>query len=255
MIKWLMPVLVLFIGACESISELNTGSEPISHEKWNKLVKKHVDESGLVDYQGFMKDSARFNQYLSLLKNHHPNSKNWSREEKLAYWINAYNAFTVALILKHYPVESIKDVINGPNIPFVNSPWDISFINIEGAEYDLNNIEHNILREKFDEPRIHFAINCASISCPVLRKEAYHPEKINEQLQAQTKNFLENSTKNKISKDKIVISKIFKWFTDDFTENGSLKDYIDQKTDTDIKENAEVEYMDYDWGLNDTAKR
>lgn len=251
MVKWMMPLLIVILGGCESIADLKTDSEPISHEQWNKLVKKHVHESGMVDYKGFRKDSNALKRYLTLLENHHPNKDNWSADERLAYWINAYNAFTVELILNHYPVESIKNVINGPNIPFINSPWDIGFITIEGAEYDLNNIEHDILREKFDEPRIHFAINCASVSCPMLKKEAYTANKIEVQLKEQTKAFINNPAKNKINKDRIVVSKIFKWFTGDFTENGSIPEYIDQYTATDIQKEAEVDYMDYNWGLND----
>lgn len=252
---WILPVLMISVLGCSSISKPETDSKPISHDLWDKLVKEHVHESGLVDYKGFIEDSTRLNQYLTKLENHHPNDQNWSKEEQLAYWINAYNAFTIKLINNHYPVSGIKELVNGPNIPFVNSPWDIKFITIEGEEYDLNNIEHDILRERFSEPRIHFAINCASISCPVLRKEAYTSEKIAKQLKEQTYTFINNPAKNKISEDRIVISRIFKWFTNDFTQDGSITAYVNQYTSTDIKQEAEVDYMDYDWSLNDISDR
>jgi len=253
-IKLFLPVCFILLMACDGISQLETDSKPISHDQWDELVKAHVHESGLVNYRGFIQDTPRLQEYLTLLANHHPNDQNWSREEQLAYWINAYNAFTVELVLKHYPVESIKDVVSGPNISFVNSPWDIKFINIEGEKYDLNNIEHGIMREKFNEPRIHFAINCASVSCPVMRKEAFKAEKLERQLHDQTHTFLNNPAKNKIGKKHIVISKVFKWFTDDFTENGSLVEYIDKHVETNIRDDAEVDYMTYNWKLNDIQK-
>ena len=118
-------------------------------------MQDHVDDEGWVNYNGFIQDSLKLDNYLTLISNNHPNNKNWSKEERFAYWINAYNAFTVKLIVDNYPTESIKDVKSG--LPFVNSVWDIKFINIEGNEYDLNNIEHGIIRPKFNDPRAHFA--------------------------------------------------------------------------------------------------
>lgn len=205
----------------------------------------------MVDYKGFQEDSAGLQQYLTLLESHHPNDSHWSIEERPAYWINAYNAFTVELILKHYPVNSIKAIVNGPNIPFVNSPWDIRFINIQGNEYDLNDIEHGIIRDRFNESRIHFAVNCASVSCPVLRAEAYKAEKPDEQLNEQARAFLSDTMRKKISKDRVVISKIFKWYSGDFKNNGSLIDYLDQYTETAIADNDEISDLDYNWKLND----
>ncbi len=245
-------ILFLFFGnSCNSVKQSDSNSNPISHEKWSNLLEKHVAESGLVDYKGFKEDSNQLQAYLTQLSNHHPNKNNWSKNERLAYWINAYNAYTIELILKHYPVESIKSITSGPNIPFVNSPWDLQFIEIEDREYDLNNIEHGILRENFNEPRIHFAINCASVSCPELRDEAFQASKIEQQLQEQAVHFINNSNKNKLSQDRVEISSIFSWFSGDFTENGSLIDYLNKYAKTPINKDAEVNYMDYSWELND----
>lgn len=257
MLKIAVAVILFlsFGNSCNSVKQSDSNSKPISHEKWSNLLAKHVTDNGLVDYKGFREDSTQLDAYLTQLGNHHPNQQNWSKDERLAYWINAYNAYTIELILKHYPVESIKSITTGPNIPFVNSPWDIQFIDIEDQEYDLNNIEHGILREKFNEPRIHFAINCASVSCPVLRDEAFQASKIEQQLQEQTVHFINNPDKNKLNQDHVKISKIFSWFNGDFTENGSLVDYLNKYAKTRINEDAEVAYMDYSWELNDAKDR
>jgi hypothetical protein len=242
---------VLFILSLKSckISDYQSDSLPVSHEVWNSLVQKYASNDGKVNYPGFIQDSVQFNSYLSILKNNHPNQKNWTEKEQLAYWINAYNAFTVKLIVDHYPLKSIKDIKKG--LPFINSVWDIKFIKIEGATYDLNNIEHSILRTKFNEPRIHFAINCASISCPNLRNEAFTVDRLEEQLTEQAKLFLNDPAKNKITKDKIELSSIFSWFKKDFKKKGSLVDYLNKYAPVQIDKNADIDYLDYDWNLNE----
>lgn len=244
----------IFIGSCQTLQNPDSDSEPISHEQWTALLEKHVTDKVFVDYQGFREDSNQLDAYLEKLSSHHPNEKHWSEKERLAYWINAYNAFTIELVLKHYPVESIKDVVTGLNITFVNSPWDIKFIEIEGEEYDLNNLEHDIMRERFEEPRIHFAINCASVSCPRLIDEAYKAGKLDEQLDRRAKAFINDTNRNRIQEDQIEISRIFRWFKGDFTKNGSLIDYLNKYSETFIDEDASINYMDYDWRLNDANK-
>ena len=242
----IFSILVL-VGTCTGNAQVSD-SQPVSHEKWDILVKQYVNKEGNVDYQGFVDAEEQLQEYLDLLSSHHPNTTNWNREQRLAYWINAYNAFTVKLIVDNYPVESIRDIKKG--LPMINSVWDIKFIEIEGEKYDLNNIEHDVLRKEFDEPRIHFAINCASVSCPVLRNEAYSAHNIDQQLAEQTSLFLSDASKNIISQDKLQLSKIFSWFKGDFTQNGSLTDFIDSNTSLDINNDAEVSFLDYDWSLN-----
>lgn len=224
-------------------------SRPVSHEKWDALVKKLVKPDGKVDYKGFIKDSLQLNAYLDLLSKNHPNPQHWSTREQLAYWINAYNAFTVRLIIRNYPVQSIKDIKKG--IPFVNSVWDIRFIRIEDRIYDLNNIEHSILRKEFEEPRIHFALNCASRSCPDLRPEAFTADRLDAQLSDQAKKFLADPAKNEIQPDRIRISKIFSWFQSDFTRKSSLIAYLNQYAPLRISAHAKVDYLEYDWSLNE----
>src|SRR5688572_6814246 len=156
-------------------------SKAPSHEAFTRLLKKHVSNQGKVNYSGFIKDSVELSAYLNTLRKNPP-AKSWSREEHIAYWINAYNAFTIELIIKYYPVKSIKDIGSSIQIPFVNTPWDIKFIQIGKDKLDLNNIEHGILRKRFFDPRLHMVLVCASKSCPILLNEAYEAKTLDSQL-------------------------------------------------------------------------
>ncbi|MCB0516554.1 MAG: DUF547 domain-containing protein [Chitinophagales bacterium] len=243
--------LCSFLGFYQcTFSQVSPETTPLSHEIWNSLLQQHVSPDGHVNYKGFIKDSLQLNRYLALLEKTNAQNTNWSESEKLAYWINAYNAFTVRLIIRHYPLESIKDITK-INIPFINSPWDIKFIRIEEQTYDLNYIEHSVLRKKFEEPRIHFAINCASKSCPNLLNEAYLPETLEQQLQTAAIKFINNPQKNKLSGDEVALSEIFSWFKGDFTKKTSLIQFIHQYANTPLSEKAKINYLDYDWSLNE----
>ena len=219
-----------------------------SHQQWDKLVKKYVNEAGMVNYKGFQKDKSEFDAYLKTLSDNAP-QKNWDEKDQIAYWINAYNAFTIDLILQHYPVKSIKDI--GGKIYKINTAWDIKFIKIGGEKYDLNNIEHKFLRRKFDDPRIHFAIVCASMSCAKLRREAYTGDKLEAQLEDQGKDFLNDKSKNNITADKAQLSKYFSWYKGDFTKKGSLTDFINKYSKTKITDNTKISSLDYNWSLNE----
>jgi hypothetical protein len=199
-----------------------------------------------------VQDSAALNEYLRLLESAHPSEKGWTRAEQMAYWINAYNAYTVQLIIRNYPVASIKDIKRG--IAFVNSVWDIKFIQIQGYTYDLNNIEHNILRPVFKDARVHAAINCASYSCPVLRNEAYTAERLEEQLDDAMRRFVNDPLRNQITAEKAQISEIFKWFRGDFERDaGSVRAYLNRYSAVKIGDKADISHLDYRWTLNEAA--
>ena len=232
--------------SCAQVNQEST-TAPVSHELFTAMLQKHVNEDGMVNYADLQKDSANLNIYLQLLSANPP-TIHWSKNEQLAFWINAYNAFTLQLIIRHYPIESIKD-ITSISIPFVHSPWDISFINIGDKEYDLNNIEHGIIREEFEEPRIHFALVCAAKSCPKLRNEAYEANKLDRQLQEQAVTFI-NGPKNQISPSKLGLSKIFLWYRGDFTSGQSLQQYLGQFSKIQVDEDAKINYLVYNWKLN-----
>lgn len=249
----LFILLSFLFQHCLNDAPSKKGSKSIDHEQWTILLQKYVDQNGMVDYKGFQKDSINLISYLNELSANPPDETTWSDQEQIAYWLNAYNGFTIKLIIDHYPLESIKDIGPAIQIPFINSPWDIRFIGINGKKLDLNNIEHSILRKKFNEPRIHFAINCASISCPRMRREAYSEDKLDVQLNEQAVDFINDPQRNIINSSQAEVSKIFDWFKGDFTKNGSLKDFLNQYAKIKIAEDVKISYNKYDWSLNEIS--
>ncbi len=245
----LIFALFLSIQSCSAIEAPTSTASPVSHATWDKLLKKHVNGSGFVDYGGFKKDQAALKMYLNLLEKNAP-AKSWSNDEKLAYWINAYNAFTVQLILDNADkgITSIKDIGSKIKVPFVNTPWDVKFITIGGKKMDLNNIEHGIIRKEFNEPRIHFALVCAAKSCPPLRNEAFVANRLEKQLQEQGVKFMNDTSKNKITPKSAQITKILDWYGGDFKK--SKADIINDYSKVKVSKDATITYMDYNWSLN-----
>ena len=213
------------------------------HFLFDELLKKYVSDNGNVDYEGFKNSREKLLGYISILQNTFPKFDKLkpSKEQKLAYWINAYNALTIDLILQNYPLKSIKDI---------DKPWDQRLWKFGNKWLNLNDIEHQILR-KMDEPRIHFAIVCASFSCPKLQNTAFTVSDIETQLTTATKEFLDDSTKNYISQNNLRLSKILKWFAKDFKTNGSLIDFLNKYTEIEISSKAKKSFKDYNWDLND----
>ncbi len=235
-------------GDAVSLDGINNRNTPImNHDNWSVLLNKHVTKAGAVNYKGFIQDKELFQEYLDDLSGNPPGN-NWSEEAKLAYWMNAYNAFTVKLIIDNYPLKSIKDI--GDGLPMVNSPWDIKFFKIGKTDFDLNTIEHEILRKQFTEPRIHFAINCASVSCPKLRNEAFVAQALEQQLEEQSIDFLTDSNRNLIGPNESKLSKIFDWFKSDFLKQSPLDEFI-AKYNPKFNKEAKIEYLPYDWNLNE----
>lgn len=210
------------------------------HKSWDRLLNSFVDENGNVNYIGFKKESGTLNLYLNQLGSVTVN-ENWSREKKLTYYINLYNAATVKLILDNYPLTSITDI---------KKPWDKKWIKYGGEFISLGEIEHKILR-KMNEPRIHFALNCASFSCPKLLNEAYTEDKLDQQLDMAAKEFINDPSRNIISENKVQLSKIFKWYKKDFENNGSLISYLNQYLKSSISPDTNIEYIKYNWSLNE----
>lgn len=233
------------LPAKEAPRDLNSttanSSVNLDHSRWDKLLKKHVDSQGNVDYKSFQKDQEELDIYLQMLSENKPTEK-WSVQEQLAYYINLYNAYTVDLILDNYPLKSIKDI---------SSPWTSAIIPVGDTKMSLGGIENSILR-KMNEPRIHFAINCASVSCPKLMDEAYIASKINEQLDRATNEFI-NSDKNEIQQNSAQLSAVFDWYKKDFLGNGikSVREYVNQYSNTKIQKGASISFKDYNWNLNE----
>lgn len=247
----LLIILTMFLS-CNSNNNTfasESGERP-DHSLWTQLLTKHVNEKGFVNYKGMLSERQKLENYTESLSANPPASS-WTDNEKLAYWINAYNAFTVKLIVDNYPLESIKDLNPTIAIPTVSTIWSKKWFQIGGEDFSLDEIEHKILRKDFEEPRIHFAVNCASFSCPPLRAEAFVAERVNEQLDEQARIFINDSVRNKIGKDEVIISKIFSWFKGDFTNGQSLIQFLNKYSDTRINEDADVDHMDYEWSLNE----
>lgn len=213
----------------------------INHSKWSILLENHVSNNGEVNYQNLKENKAELDSYIKTLQEGYASIKTASKNQKIAYWINAYNALTIDLILRNYPLKSIKNIKN---------PWDQHLWQLGDKWLSLNDIEHKILR-KMDEPRIHFAIVCASESCPKLQNTAFTAKNLEEQLTKATQEFLADTSKNEISENEIKLSKIFKWFKKDFEKNGSLIDFLNRYTDVTISDKAKKSYKDYSWDLND----
>lgn len=243
-------LIVLFIAI--GFQSFGQGTAAPSHKSWTVLLQKHVKGNGMVDYKGFVKDKSMLDAYAQLLSDNPP-ANNWTDEEQIAYWINAYNVFTVKLIVDNYPVKSIKDLNPTISIPTIRSIWTKEWFQIGGEDFSLDQIEHKILRKHFDEPRIHFAVNCASISCPVLRAEAYEPNRLSVQLDEQARIFLNDPSRNLIDSDKPRVSKIFSWFTGDFTDGQTVIEFINRYSEKQISARTKLRYLEYDWNLNDSG--
>ncbi len=232
----------------------------IDHSAWNQLLNKHVDANGYVDYTAWRASAADqklLDDYLSYLSAASFGG-NPAREAQIAYWINAYNAVTVKGILKEYPTTSIRNhtaKIYGYNI------WKDLQLLVAGKPYSLDSMEHEVLR-KMGEPRIHFAIVCASIGCPRLMNEAYTADRLEEQLTANAQAFFADPTKfvADARTGTLSVSPILSWFGTDFGADSSaqmkaIAPYLPESAQPLAKNGAaKVKFLDYDWGLNDQAK-
>lgn len=217
-----------------------TSLEFFNHSLWNSLLKQLVSEKGNVDYNGFIQQRRTLSNYITSLSDHIPDETS-SRAYVLAYWINAYNAMTIDLIIRHYPLQSIKDI---------EKPWDQRHWKLGEKWYNLNEIEHQILR-KMNEPRIHFAIVCASYSCPKLINRAFTADNLELELTRATEDFLSDASKNNIAENHLELSKIFQWFAKDFKQDGSLIHFLNQYSKIRISEKAKKRFKPYNWDLND----
>ncbi|GAB4152006.1 MAG: DUF547 domain-containing protein [Sphingomonadales bacterium] len=260
----LAAALVLGLMAMLSIP----AQAAFDHEQWDTLLAAHVEPvadglSTRVDYDGMLADSAQLQAYLNRMAAvTAAQFEAWPKAEQLAFLINAYNAWTVELILRHWPgVESIRDLGS-----WFRTPWQKDFVPLLGAERSLDDIEHGMIRADgvYEEPRIHFAVNCASIGCPPLARQAYVGDRLDAQLEAATKRFLADRDHNALVDGKLYLSSIFKWYGEDFSKGwggfDSLAEFLIAYRDSlGLTDDAvaalragklRIRYSDYDWGLN-----
>ena len=220
----------------------------VDNSIYGTLLKKYVKD-GVVDYQGFNNEELKLDQYLKVLEE--TDTKTLSHNDQFAFYVNAYNAWTIKLILGGYPgIKSIKDLGS-----LFKSPWKKKICRIDGGVLTLDHIEHKILRPRFNDPRVHFAINCAAKSCPPLRSEPYYGETLDQQLDEMTVSFINDPKSNHLEGHTLYVSSIFKWFSEDFNDDvvgfflryaeGELKRQIEAR-----RGKIKVKYLDYDWSLN-----
>jgi len=249
----LLGLFLAGVPTCK-VKDVKSDSDPITHELFTAELQKYVTNDGWVDYDAWTKDTVGLTKYLELVSTHYPNDEHWTHDEQFAYWINAYNAYTIKLMLDHWPVKGIKEI--KPGIGFVNSVWDQEFISIEGNVYSLNNIEHGIIRPKFQDQRIHVAVNCASVSCPQLLNKAYTAANVNEELDEQVRRAFKSFRNDLSDPNNPVISPIFKWYGGDFEWNdSSLEAFVEKYGEVDLPDGVKFGYMDYNWSANSVANK
>jgi len=229
------------------ISPLSAGAD-VDNSIYADLLDRFVRD-GRVNYRGFQSEEKRLDEYLDVLGQIDPSTL--TEEEQFAFYVNVYNAWTIKLVLSGYPgITSIKDLGS-----IFKSPWKKKIVRLADGVYTLDNIEHDILRPRFKDPRVHFAVNCASLSCPVLRSEPYSGRSLNRQLNDATRRFINNPERNYLQGSTFHASKIFKWFSEDFNDDPIA--FIQKFADPPLKQNllsagdkVTIRYLEYDWSLN-----
>lgn len=248
--KSILCIILLLVFSCgvAGFAAPAWSESRVDHSLYAELLKDYV-KNGVVDYQGFKNEEAKLDRYLKVLEETHPEAL--PRNEQFAFYVNAYNAWTIKLILGAYPgIKSIKDLGS-----LFKSPWKKKIPRIDGEVITLDNIEHDILRPRFKDQRIHFAVNCASKSCPPLRSEPYRGDVLDRQLTEMTAAFINNPEHNRLQGNTLFVSSIFKWYAEDFNEDivGFFTKYARGELREKLMKNAgeiAVEYLDYDWSLN-----
>lgn len=255
MCRGLLADNILVVG--HALPTVTVPIDEIEHTQWTNLLSRYVDTLGSVSYARWhqsVADRKALSDYLNQLSEVDTDAPS-SRDAKLAFWINAYNALTIAGILHHYPINSIREIADetgGFNI------WNDYRLHVDGKSYSLDQIEHDILRQ-MNEPRIHFAIVCASKSCPVLASQAYTSDGLHQQLTQSAKKFLAKPENLSQDSGSIQLSSLFDWYRVDFGK--SDQDVVDQISpwfpkefrSSKIRSDSTLRYLDYDWSLNESA--
>ena len=226
-----------------------------SHAEWDAVLKKYVRHTG-VDYAGIKATGTpSLERYLKSLEAVAEGQyRAFSQKQQLAFLINAYNAYTIRVVIEHYPIKSIRNI--GPKDGSVWKKPLVSLHRIWGKSLSLNTLENGIIRKKFSEPRIHFALNCAAKGCPSLRGDAYTAKGLERQLASQTRNFIRQSSRYDPAKNTLFLSEIFKWYEEDFSKTKpSVAAYAAQYLTSEVQSavsggGIRVEYLPYDWSLN-----
>ncbi|MEM8821029.1 MAG: DUF547 domain-containing protein [Pseudomonadota bacterium] len=230
----------------------------IDHSSWDRLTREHLSRGAngvaLLDYAGFDATDRRvIADYIAALEATPVSQLN--RSEQFAFWLNLYNAATVAVILEHYPVKSIRDIDISPGF-FADGPWGARLLSVEEEELSLDDIEHRILRPIWQDPRIHYGVNCASIGCPDLRAGAFTGSNVDTALDEAARAFVNHPRGATVREGRLVVSSIFDWFEEDFGGDDSgviahLKRFAEPALAQRLEGISRISDDDYDWQLND----
>lgn len=252
----ILQALLVAASVAVTASVVPPPPEASIHAPWSALLSAHV-EHGLVDYDAFAK-STEFPKYLNSLAT--ARLEAMTKDERLAFWINVYNAYTIALINKHKERESIRNINMFLGVVKGKGPWKEDIVRAAGRTLTLDEVEHKIIRAEFKEPRIHMALVCAAMSCPPLRTEAYEGARLNEQLKDQTRTFLrDRQMENRLDLGNSILhlSPIFDWYREDFGKtDAAIRRFVAPYFDGAGEKNAfsdsrlKIEFTEYDWSLN-----
>jgi len=241
--------------------ELEPGNETpmtVDHSGWDKILSKYVvaspDGINRFSYRRVSAtDKKALRSYLAMLQTVKPSAL--GADERRAYWINFYNALTIDVVLDHYPVKSIRDIAISPGL-FTVGPWKKALVTVEGKRLSLDNIEHDILRKEWDDARVHYAVNCASISCPNLMAKAFTAKALDEMLDRGARDYVNHPRGVTVRGNKVMLSRIYDWYRRDFgkSEREVLAHVAKYATPALKKQLSGIETIDgydYDWSLNE----
>ena len=231
-------------------------AENFDHSKFDQILKQYVDDKGLVDYNGISKD-PRFKEYMESLSS--AKTDEMSRDGQLAFWINAYNAVTIDKVIKWKPKKSVRETLI-PGVWTSTKFFTTRDHVVAGKQLSQDDIENDILRKEFKEPRIHFAIVCASSSCPPLARFAFTEKDVQTQLEQVTRKYINSPRGTRIdeAKNTLYLSKLFDWYAGDFIfKSGSvlafIKPYLSKETLAFLEQKPKISYIYYNWALNAKA--
>ncbi len=275
-------MLIMATGGSICLSDQERSSEELSpgldFRHFEKILKNHVDNNGMVNYKALKAKPDNLDSFINIIANLNPDEyETWDHNAKVAFWINCYNALTLKVIIYNYPIKSSffrSQRYPSNSIRQIPGVWKKITFTVMGKKLTLDEIEHRILRKRFDEPRIHMALVCAAKGCPPLLNEPYRPKELDRQLAQQSRKFLSDPLKFRMDNNTVYLSPIFKWFADDFVSKyGSNKDFAQYKEPAasvlsfisgylegavqqllKSSEPLKIKYLQYNWTLNEQKK-
>ncbi|MBT9395309.1 DUF547 domain-containing protein [Hymenobacter sp. NST-14] len=251
LLAFFRPLIVVFGLTLLTAAGPAAQSQPLAElqQPWGALLRHYVTPDGRLDYEGLVEEEEQVYAYLQSLRKLKPAEQGWSADDTKAFWLNTYNAAATNLVLEHYPVASINDirikVVGG-----YKSPWDAPVVNVGGQHYSLNQIERELLRDQYHDPRTHFALLYGAASQAPLLAEAYDGARLHQQLEEQTRRFLNDAAFNQLSPQRVQLSALFQSYASDFGTEPQIIEFINRYVSVPVLPTARVEYLSFSWALN-----